>query len=150
MTNNATVTPKAGKTFIATYGSLRRNMQNFRVNGSGGGEFFGLGSTDNNYNLYRYNGAYFPSVSLEHSSNNKPVVVDVFEAPLTGLTGPYDSLEGYPNFYNRTQVPITLDDGRKLLAWIYHIDEDQGSDDLVESGDWCSHNISDYYENLNS
>lgn len=140
--------PQDGKTFIATYGSLRRKMQNFRVNASGNGEFVGKGKTLDNYDLYRYGGAYFPSVSLVHNVSNKQVVVDVFEAPegRSGLEGSYDSLEGYPNFYNRTQIVVELDDGCQLLAWIYHIDEEQS--DRIESGDWCEHNVPDYYNSL--
>lgn len=138
--------PKADHIFIATYGSLRRNMQNFRVNANGGGEFVGMGKTDDKYNLYRYSGCYFPSVSLKHSSNDKQVVVDVFEAPVDGMEGAYDMLEGYPSFYNRTQIPVTLEDGRSVMAWIYHIDTEQS--ELIESGDWCEHNVEDYYKSL--
>lgn len=144
--------PKADHVFIATYGSLRRNMQNFRVNASGGGEFVGMGKTDDNYNLYRYSGCYFPSVSLKHNSNGKQVVVDVFEAPVDGLEGAYDMLEGHNpdspegGFYNRTQVPVTLEDGRSVMAYIYHIDVEQS--ELIESGDWCEHNVEDYYKSL--
>ena len=140
--------PAAGNTFIATYGSLRRKMQNFGVNARGGGEFVASGKTTQNFDLYRYGGSYFPSVSLEHSDSEKPVVVDVFEAPLDGLTGAYDMLEGYPSFYNRTPVEIQTDDGEVLVAWIYHIDKVQST--RVESGDWCTFNRPDYYETLNS
>lgn len=137
------VTAKAGNVFIATYGSLRLRMENFRVNGSGGGVHVGTGRTVDNINLYRYGGAYFPSVSLSHNSNGKQVVVDVFEAPEEGLTGAYDMLEGYPNFYNRTIVPIVQNNGDTLDAWIYHIDEEQ--EHLVESGDWCTFKRPEYY-----
>lgn len=145
--------PSEGKTFIATYGSLRRGMQNFRVNSSGGGEFVGLGKTVDNYDLYRYGGAYFPSVNLAESKSGQPVVVDVFEAPVSGLEGSYDTLEGHRpgsehNFYDRTKVEIEMDDGSFLTAWIYHIDEDQGDDNRVLSGDWCLHNRPDYYNEL--
>lgn len=130
---------KAGNVFIATYGSLRLGMENFRVNASGNGVHVGTGKTENNIDLYQYGGAYFPSVSLAHNSNGKQVVVDVFEAPEgdDGLEGAYDMLEGYPSFYNRTIIPIVMDNGDTLDAWIYHIDEEQSV--LVESGDWCSH-----------
>lgn len=140
--------PQDGKTFIATYGSLRRGMQNFRVNANGNGEYVGTGKTLDNINLYRYSGCYFPSVSLKHDSNGKQVVVDVFEAPEgeTGLEGSYDMLEGYPSFYNRTQIVVELDNGQQLLAWIYHIDNEQN--ELIESGDWCEHNVPNYYADL--
>lgn len=127
--------PSEGKTFIATYGSLRTGQSNFRVNERGGGVSIGLGKTKDKYDLFRYHGCYFPSISLKHSANEIPVVVEVFEAPETGLTGAYDSLEGYPNFYNRTQIQIEMDDGRSLMAWIYHIDESQ--EETVTHGDWA-------------
>lgn len=140
------LTPSEGKCFISTYGSLRRGMHNFRVNVMGNGTLVGLGKTDNNYNLYDLGS--FPSVSLTHNSQETQVRVEVYEAPLdnTGLTGPYDRLEGYPNFYNRTEVPITMDNGDTLTAWIYHIDEDGRRE--VEGGDWCQYRRADYYEAL--
>ncbi|MCS5736871.1 gamma-glutamylcyclotransferase family protein, partial [Herbiconiux daphne] len=55
----------------------------------------------------------------------------------TGLKGSYDALEGYPSFYNRTQIPVVLDDGRELDAWIYHIDEEQKEG--VAHGDWVKY-----------
>lgn len=145
------IQPKEGNVFIATYGSLRRNMENFGVNASGNGVFVGKGRTAENYDLYRYMGrAYFPSISLKHSEGNCPVVVDVFEAPEghDGLKGSYDMLEGYPSFYNRSQIEIVMDSGETLTAWIYHIDEKMG--EPIEGGDWCTHKHPSYYENLES
>lgn len=144
---------KAGHVFVATYGSLRRDMENFRVNAHGDGEYFGHGRTVDDFNLYVYGSSYFPSVSLKHNSHGNPVVVDIFEVPEDGLTGAYDMLEGHnPNhpesgFYNRTEIPVDLDDGRTVIAWIYHIDEEQRTP--VEHGDWCIHKRGDnYYANL--
>lgn len=143
------IKPSEGHVFIATYGSLRRDMENFRVNSSGGGKFVGKGQTVNNYDLFRFGGGYFPSVSLKHSESDKPVVVDVFIAPESGLHGAYDCLEGYPHFYDRTPVDILMDNGDTLTAWIYHIDEVQPT--RVESGDWCTYKRGEaYYENLES
>lgn len=137
-----------GNVFIATYGSLRRGMQNFRVNQSGGGVFVGLGETVDHFDLYRYGSSYFPSVSLQHSESEAPVVVDVFEAPFDGgLTGSYDMLEGYPSFYNRSIIRVVLDNGDELDAWIYHIDQKQPT--RVESGDWCLENKPNYYYEVN-
>ena len=135
------ILPAEGKTFVAVYGSLRTGMSNYGVNLRAGAELVGKGRTVEDYDLHRYAGCYFPSVSLTHSDSEKPVVVEVFETTQAGLTGPYDGLEGYPNFYNRTVVPVVLDDGREVDAWIYHIDEKQT--DVVDSGDWV-----EYLENL--
>lgn len=139
------------KVYVATYGSLRRAMQNYRVNERAGGKFVGKGSTADNVDLFRFGGSYFPSVSLVHSESGKPVVVDVFETTVDGLTGPYDMLEGYSEnehtrFYNRSEIVINMDDGNQIRAYIYHIDEEQP--ERVESGDWCLHNNPNYYETL--
>lgn len=124
--------------FVATYGSLRVGMQNYGVNEAAGAKHIGTGLTCKNIDLFRYRGAYFPSVSLAHDDNKKPVVVDVFETDMRGLTGPYDRLEGYPDFYNRTEVDVCMEDGSMVTAWIYHIDEKQ--EELVASGDWVKYN----------
>ena len=137
---------------VACYGSLRRDMGNFRVNAAAGGEYCCSGKTKNNHDLFEYCKG-FPSVSLEHSYAGKPVVVDIFKTTQGGLEGAYDALEGYHGndnphtFYKRTQVPVVLDSGEEVMCWIYHIDEQTGP--LVEDGDWCIHkNGEDYYKNL--
>jgi len=134
---------KQNTVLIATYGSLRRGMENERVNERGGGKFLSMGVTVENFDLYQYGGGYFPSVSLTHNASKKPVVVDVYEAPMSGLTGAYDQLEGYPDFYNRTEVEVKLDNGEIVKAWMYHIDEEQPV--KVDSGDWCLFKNADYY-----
>lgn len=133
-----------GFVYIATYGSLRRGMGNFRVNAYGEGEFFSQGKTVEKFNLYNYCEDCYPSLSLAHNYADTRVVVDVFKAPLHGLRGAYDSLEGYNensdwNHYNRTEIQVELDDGQIITAWIYHIDEDQGEEKVVHDGDWVRH-----------
>ena len=61
------------KVLVATYGSLRLRMENARVNDRAGGKYLASGSTVNNYDLFRYGGGYFPSVSLVHNESKKPV-----------------------------------------------------------------------------
>lgn len=134
------------KVFVATYGSLRRGMSNEGVNYRAGAEYYGKGKTVENYDLFRYNSAYFPSVSLTHNASQTPVVVDVWETTQAGLEGPYDSLEGYPNFYNRSEVDILMDSGEVLRCWIYHINSPMPN--RVESGDWCLFNNHNYYEEV--
>ncbi|BCG44971.1 putative gamma-glutamyl cyclotransferase [Escherichia phage EK010] len=131
------------KVLVATYGSLRKGQHNHAINARAGGVSIGEGWTVNNCNLYQYCTAYFPSVSLVHNSNGKPVRVEVFETTQAGLEGPYDGLEGHRGndnpytFYKRTLIPVLLDSGETVEAWIYHIDEEQ--DVLVESGDWTAY-----------
>lgn len=123
------------KVYVATYGSLRTGLHNFRINERAGGVSIGEGYTDHPYLLSQYGGAYFPVVSLEQKGEHS-VRIEVFETTQDGLEGPYDSLEGYPSFYNRTLVPVTLDDGRTLDAWIYHIEGERCHGEQVKSGDW--------------
>ena len=132
--------------YVATYGSLRRGMGNARVNEMANATFVGKGLTNDNFDLFRYGGGYFPSVSLADSESGTQVVIDVWETDMDGLTGPYDGLEGYPSFYNRTQIEITMDDGTAATAWIYHIDRPTG--ERVPSGDWCTHKHPNYYEEM--
>jgi len=127
---------KSNSIYVATYGSLRSNMGNHHVNERAGATKVGLGWTKENCDLYAYCSS-FPSVSLEHEESGKPVRVEVYETTVAGLRGPYDSLEGYPNFYNRSLIGVVMDDGDELVAWMYHIDEKQSV--RVESGDWCEY-----------
>ena len=129
--------------YVATYGSLRRGQANYLVNDRAGAKSIGEGWTEDNFDLFRYGGSYFSSISLAHSNNNKPVRVEVFATDKAGLEGPYDRLEGYnkrspeDSFYQRTQIAVKMDSGETVIAWIYHIDEEQ--DVLVESGDWSEY-----------
>lgn len=123
------------KVLVATYGSLRRGMSNEGVNTRADATYVGKGKTVEKFDLFRYNGSYFPSVSLAHNESNTQVVVDVWETDLKGLTGPYDFLEGYPSFYNRTEIEVAMDDGTIRNAWIYHID--RVMPERVAHGDWC-------------
>jgi gamma-glutamylcyclotransferase (GGCT)/AIG2-like uncharacterized protein YtfP len=121
---------------VATYGSLREGFHNNGVMKRANGEFQFNGITKENYNLYSLGS--FPAVSLAHNYNETPVVVDVYEVDDDGLQGPLDTLEGYPNFYNRTLVTIVDGIGEEHQAWLYHIDEDRAAS-LVKSGDWADH-----------
>lgn len=121
---------------IATYGSLREGLHNNGVMKRANGEYQFQGMTKENYNLYSLGS--FPAVSLAHDYNDTPVVVDVYEVDDDGLQGPLDTLEGYPNFYNRTLVTVVDGIGGEHQAWLYHIDEDRPSS-LVKSGDWAGY-----------
>ncbi len=152
---------ESGTVLVATYGSLRRNMENFTVNERAGGEYLVTGKSVKNIPLYQYGGGYFPSISLAErdvTEETPQVVVDIFTTTENGLTGPYDCLEGYPSFYNRSQVEFITDTdceidgetvpaGTVLTAWVYHIDAAQRVQ--VMDGDWCVHKRGeDYYKSL--
>lgn len=123
---------------VATYGSLRSGQANYVVNESAGATSLGEGWTKDEYQLGRYRGAYFPVVTLGVPVSK--VRVEVFLTDESGLKGPYDRLEGYPHFYNRTEVPVILDDGSEVMAWIYHIEDEAAASEIVKHGDWVKHN----------
>ena len=124
--------------FVATYGSLRTGQANEHVNDAAHAVSLGLGWTDKEYRLGRYGGAFFPVVTLGIPVSK--VRVEVFKTDEQGLRNAYDRLEGYPSFYNRTQIPVTMDDGTEVVAWIYHIEEDNVASEVVKHGDWVKHN----------
>lgn len=125
---------KSNSVYVAVYGSLRTGMENEGVNHQAGAVSLGEGFTKNKYLLSQYGRAYFPVVSLIEEKT--PLRIEVWKTDETGLTRNYDMLEGYPSFYNRTQVPVTLDSGEEINAWIYHIDDKRQHGTEVESGDW--------------
>lgn len=120
--------------FVAVYGSLRSGMENEGVNHRAGAISLGEGFTKNKYLLSQYGRAYFPVVSL--TEEKTPLRIEVWKTNELGLTRHYDALEGYPSFYNRTQIPVVLDTGEEINAWIYHIDDKRQHGVEVESGDW--------------
>ena len=125
---------KSNSVYVAVYGSLRTGMENEGVNHQAGAVSLGEGFTKNKYLLSQYGRAYFPVVSLTEEKTT--LRIEVWKTDETGLTRNYDMLEGYPSFYNRTQVPVILDSGEEINAWIYHIDDKRQHGTEVESGDW--------------
>jgi gamma-glutamylcyclotransferase (GGCT)/AIG2-like uncharacterized protein YtfP len=56
-----------------------------------------------------------------------------------------DEIEGYSvsepvtSLYTREEVPVTLDDGRVLDAWVYFYNAPLGRAERIESGDYLQH-----------
>ena len=118
---------------VAVYGTLRQGHGNHRCMERAQGVFKFKGHTKENFNMYSLGG--FPIVSMAHSSHEQSVVVEVYQASDEGVTGPLDTLEGYPHFYNRTQIDVVDGEGNVTEGvWMYHIDEEQRSP--IKSGDW--------------
>jgi gamma-glutamylaminecyclotransferase len=70
-------------------------------------------TADTSYSLYDL-GA-FPAVTMQ--GNNK-ILGQVWEIPEQVLEDQLDLIEGYPDFYTRSQVETTLG-----TAWMYHIED---------------------------
>lgn len=128
------------KTLLAVYGSLREGRENSQMHDSTDAVHYFTGHTKDDYDLFAYQSGYFPSVSLAHSSSEKPVIVDVYMVGNKAMEEHYDFLEGYnksnpdDSFYNRKKVDIVAPTGDMVEAWMYHINEITGQ--RVDSGDW--------------
>ncbi len=100
---------KTNKVFV--YGTLKRGNSIRGLDSWGDAEFVGNAVTSKNkFTLYSL-GA-FPAVSKDGSDHIAGEVWSVDDDVLNTL----DSIEGYPDFYNRMQVDTT-----QGLAWMYYI-----------------------------
>lgn len=73
-----------------------------------------------------------PGVRLGGKTEVKGEVVEVKEADLRR----FDGLEGHPHMYERQVVPVTLEDGEIIQAWVYEYKQWNKTEALVKSGDW--------------
>lgn len=116
---------------VAVYGSLRKGLYNHRV--LDGSEFIKETKTSFPANLRSF-GPY-PFVHTSNTEKASPISVEIYEVDDSGLQR-LDHLEGYPNFYDRTQ--FEFEDG--TTAWMYHIETESNEDyELVDSGDWVEY-----------
>jgi len=104
--------------FVAVYGSLKKGFGNHRLLSDS--TLIGRGSTDTTYDMISLGG--FPGLV----EGNNHIQVEVYEVTEDKLLHSLDRLEGYPSFYNRELIDISLDNGSKCTAWIYHLKNKQG------------------------
>jgi len=85
--------------------------------------------------MYSFGGC--PAVVLTPGKQDAKVVVEVFEVSAELMLGHLDAVEG---FYDRDSVEVTLDDGRKVQAYVYNVHrcEVKGCPQ-VQSGDWVKY-----------
>lgn len=107
---------------VAVYGSLRVGLHNHRLLEAS--EFKGMGLVKG-YVMHSL-GAFPAITPSEEGPGIFVEVYEVEEGPMKRL----DILEGYPRFYNRTQV-----DTKQGIAWIYYMEDAPGGP-IVEGGDW--------------
>lgn len=130
-------------TFVAVYGTLRQGNGNHRlISRSESAEFIGTGKLTTPATMFTNGG--FPYLSFLDTLN--PTVcptVEVYAVDAECLRD-LDRLEGYPGWYDRSEVQVKLENLSVLevgpaivTALVYHQDKDF-SDHLpvVESGDW--------------
>ena len=132
MTNNQA--SQQEKNYVLVYGTLRKGGYNHGLMGEAeilanlkltGFSMVSLGS--------------YPAVYMNNQAE-KAIHAElnlVDEATFARL----DQLEGYPDFYNRSQIEVKLTSGKQVKAWIYHMSQEELSDkEPVEEGDWLAAN----------
>lgn len=115
---------------VCVYGTLRRNQGNHRRLADS--KFLGEFKTDPNFTMFSMGG--FPGIFLNGKNS---IICEVFEVADDRTMQSLDSLEGYPDFYNRTQIDTPW--GK---AWVYHIEESNRHGynyPIIESGDWINY-----------
>ena len=111
---------------VFVYGSLKRGCSNhlFLERAT----FFGEAWTVERYELL------VDEYPLVYEGNAVgPIRGEVYGVDQPLLTR-IDLLEQHPDFYRRRKVPVRLDDGRILEAWLYFFPRRLGV--AVPSGDW--------------
>lgn len=126
-------------TLVAVYGTLRKGFYNNSLLDNA--TFKDSGFLKESATMFSNGG--FPILSFKEGLETpSPIRVEVFEVIDQRTMDRLDSLEGYPNWYNRTEREFTLDNGSVVTAWIYHQDQDFTERlPLVASGDWCKQGV---------
>lgn len=98
-------------TLVFVYGTLRKGFKYHNVLRNAC--FVGNAKTRDPYALYI---AKYPCLFKGEAVSR--ITGEAYEIDLLTLNT-LDELEGHPHEYQREQVPVVLDDGGKLLAWVY-------------------------------
>lgn len=121
---------KSKEYLIASYGTLRTGFSNNGYMRQEGIKSLGLGKTNEEYTMYA---SGIPFVLKEKGTN---ITVEVFSVP-ENVLAPIDRLEGHPGWYKREEIDVNMDDGTKVKAWLYFMeDESVKKLHLVESGNF--------------
>ena len=117
---------------VAVYGSLRDGMGNHGL--MQGSDLIGKGVLQEGSTMFSNGG--FPILSFA-VVKSEPVVAELYDVANPRSMAMLDRLEGYPDWYDRTEKEFTMEDGRTMTAWIYHQNKDFSERlPVVESGDW--------------
>lgn len=113
------------KNLVAVYGTLRRGEGNYHyfLNESNKLGTCALEGWD------MYSMGAFPFVV----PGDGKITIEVFEVDDTTFRR-LDGLEGYPDFYDRTQVETSYG-----TAWMYFIHDNDPRNPKIESGDWIQY-----------
>jgi gamma-glutamylaminecyclotransferase len=122
--------PQSGALY-AVYGTLRKGYGNHRLLDNPYCELLGTIKTEPKFKMVSLGG--FPGVIPNEGTQE--VVVEIYRVNSENVEQRLDWLEGYPSFYNKTEIPTPWG-----TANMYILDEHRyGSNNIVESGDWNIH-----------
>lgn len=118
--------PKS-KALYAVYGTLRKGFGNNRLLQNEFSKFLGTERTKAEYKMVSLGG--FPGVILK---GDQEITIEVWEVNSPDVEKRLDILEGFPNFYQKTEL-----DTQWGKANMYILSEEEyGNRTVVESGDW--------------
>lgn len=112
--------------YVFVYGTLKRGFGNSVLLNEA--EFVQEAVTEPKYTMR--NLGFFPGVQLE---GNTPISGEIYKVTDKEMER-LDRLEGYPSFYNRTQIGIP---GLEVTPWMYFLPkEGYQHNKVVPSGVW--------------
>lgn len=115
------------KHLVFVYGSLRKGSWSHSAYLTGA-ECVGIGRTVRKYAMYF---SYVPYVYKREQQSH--ITGEVYAVNGPGLQR-LDELEDHPTVYQREEVEVELEKGKRLTAWMYFYPERPGR--LVPSGDF--------------
>ena len=104
------------KHLVAVYGTLRKGFHNHHLMRSAN-----LMDSGNTVDQYAMVAEGIPYVNSEARVDGHNIAVEVYAVDDQELMD-MDRLENHPNWYTRKQVPILLDNGLTVNAWLYFND----------------------------
>ena len=116
---------------IAVYGTLMKGYHN-HILIDGVGKF--MGKAKGEFYATMFSAGGFPILSF-NEPDAQPLV-ELYEMPLGNAMDRVDRLEGYPDWYNRTERTFITEDGEKVRAYIYHQNTNGGNMPVVPDCDW--------------
>lgn len=124
-------------TLVATYGTLRHGLGNWsHFLNNEHCTFLGEQRTEPNYKMVSLGG--FPGVIL---NGNQQITIDVFRVSSERVLKNLDSLEGYPSFYQKTDINTKWGKAKMYIL----SEEKYGNLSVIESGDWKEYRKSKTY-----
>ncbi|GLR63561.1 gamma-glutamylcyclotransferase family protein [Marinospirillum insulare] len=118
--------------YVLVYGTLRKGGSNHSLMQEA---HFITEATLSDFTMVSLGG--YPAVYKDKAAKND-ILAELYS--VDNLTfSDLDELEGYPDYYQRSQVEISLAKEQKIKAWIYHQSKDElASYEQIEGGDWIA------------